>query len=59
MKFSIRDFFSKLTKCADLVTLTEEILNGKPYFLCSVYTLECLIKVGFGINMGVRNFIKA
>ena len=27
MKFSIEDFFSKFP--ADLVTLTEEILNGK------------------------------
>ena len=28
MKFSIKDF-------ADLVTFTEEILNGKLHFLCS------------------------
>ena len=34
MKFSIKDFFSKET--ADLVTFTEEILNGKLHFLCSV-----------------------
>ena len=26
-----------LNKTADLVTLTEEILNGKLHFLCSVY----------------------
>ena len=32
MKFSIKDFFSK----CDLVTFTEEILNGKLHFLCSV-----------------------
>ena len=32
MKFSIKDFFSK---CADLVTFTEEILNWKLHFLCS------------------------
>ena len=32
MKFSIKDFFSK----CDLVTFTEEILNGKSHFLCSV-----------------------
>ena len=25
-------------KTADLVTFTEEILNGKLYFLCSVYS---------------------
>ena len=29
MKFSIKDFFRKC-----LVTFTEEILNGKIYFLC-------------------------
>ena len=34
MKFSIKDFFST----ADLVTLTEEILNGKLHFLCSDIT---------------------
>ena len=34
MKFSIKDFFSKFP--ADLVTFTEEILNGKLHFLCSV-----------------------
>ena len=30
MKFSIKDFFSKE------ITFTEEILNGKLHFLCSV-----------------------
>ena len=30
MKFSIKNFFSKC-----VVTFTEEILNGKLYFLCS------------------------
>ena len=30
MKFSIKDL-----ETADLVTFTEEILNGKLYFLCS------------------------
>ena len=34
MKFSIKDFFSKCDQ--DLVTFTEEILNGKLHFLCSV-----------------------
>ena len=38
MKFSIKDFFSKcdhlLIWSADLVTFTEEILNGKLHFLC-------------------------
>ena len=39
MTFSIKDFFSKWPNTqfpADLVTLTEEILNGKLHFLCSV-----------------------
>ena len=31
MKFPIKDFFSN----RDLVTFTEEILNGKLHFLCS------------------------
>ena len=30
MKFSIKDFFT-----ADLVTFSEETLNGKLHFLCS------------------------
>ena len=34
MKSSIKDFFSKCFH-ADLVTFTEEILNGKLHFLCS------------------------
>ena len=33
MKFSIKDFFSK---CANLVTFTEEILDGKLHFLYRV-----------------------
>ena len=42
MKFSIKDFFSKCDEIAlanvpaDLVTFTEEILNGKLQFLYSV-----------------------
>ena len=38
MKFSIKDFVSKCDQIRSptyLVTLTEEILNGKNYFLCS------------------------
>ena len=40
MKFSTKDFFSKCDQIrspfpADLVTFTEEILNGKLHFLCS------------------------
>ena len=41
MKFSIKDFFSKCDPSpqfpADLVTFTEDILNGKLHFLCSVW----------------------
>ena len=33
-KFSIKDFFSKCDP-ADMVTFTEEILDGKLHFLCS------------------------
>ena len=41
MKFSIKDFFSKfLQKTADLVTFTEEILNGKLHFLCSAFSYD-------------------
>ena len=35
MKFSIKDFLCKCEETADLVTFTEEILNGKLHFLCS------------------------
>ena len=38
MKFSIKDFFSKwdqIRRKLDLVTFTEEILNGKLHFLCN------------------------
>ena len=41
-KFSIKDFFSKCIVpqfTVDLVTFTEEILNGKLHFLCSVRSL--------------------
>ena len=41
MKFSIKDFFIKYDQMRifseDLVTFTEEILNEKLHFLCSVY----------------------
>ena len=40
MKFSIKNFFSKCShnwqETADLVAFTEENLNGKLHFLCSV-----------------------
>ena len=37
MKFFIKKFFIICDQIMDLVTLTEEILNGKLRFLCSVY----------------------
>ena len=38
MKFSIKDFFNKFLQFpGNLVTFTEEILNGKFHFLCSAY----------------------
>ena len=53
MRFSIKDFFSKCDRPnlqipTDLVTFTEEILNGKLHFLGSdIYTpntaiMECV-----------------
>ena len=39
IKFYIKDFFSKcdqIRRPADFVTFTEENLNGKLHFLCSV-----------------------
>ena len=44
IKFSIKDFFSKCgqLQCpTDLVTFTEEILNRKLHFLCSVAIGKC------------------
>ena len=36
-KFFIKDFFSKCDQFfEEMVTFTEEILNGKIHFLCSV-----------------------
>ena len=44
MKFSIKCFFSKcdqnLQFSADLFTFTEEILNGKAHFYCTVNVLD-------------------
>ena len=42
MKFSIKDFFSKfdqIRRKLDLVSFTQEILNGKLHFLCNVGNL--------------------
>ena len=35
MKFFINGFLVNVTKSADLVTFTEETVNGKLHFLCS------------------------
>ena len=43
MRFSIKDFFSK---AADLVTFTDEILNGKLHFLCSNFSQRKSPKIG-------------
>ena len=50
MRFSITDFFSKCDKIRrklrepeDLVTFTEEIRNGKSYFLCSADGSICML----------------
>ena len=40
MKFSVKDKFP-----TDLVTFTEEILNGKPDFLCSDLVRTVLSKI--------------
>ena len=39
-KFSIKSFFTKFEnpqETADLVTFTQEILNGKLHFLCNAF----------------------
>ena len=47
MKFFIKEFFSKCNQVpADLLTFTEECLNGKLHFLCSA-----------GINDGILSHI--
>ena len=45
MKFFFKEFHSKLPlpnphETADLVTFTEEILNGKLHFLCTVWSTK-------------------
>ena len=46
MKFSIKDFFSKCDQIrADLVTFTEESLNGKLCFFCSVTFVKVTMKM--------------
>ena len=64
MNFLIKDFFSKWPNpqfSADLVTFTEEILNGKPHFLCSANSRSIYeifrfrlwaLKSGFDSNQG-------
>ena len=49
MKYFIKDFFSKWPSSqflADLITFTEEILNGKLHFLCSDWPCWSVVKVG-------------
>ena len=46
MRFSIKDFSSKYWNPADFVTFTDEILNRKLNFLCSVWTEDAII-IGF------------
>ena len=41
VKFSIKDFFSKCEN-ADLVTFTEEVLNGKLRFMCTDNVDRCI-----------------
>ena len=43
MKFYIKDFFSK-SETADLVTFTEEIINGKLHFFRSGKSHFCIPK---------------
>ena len=64
MKFSIEDFFGKCDqiRSADLVTFTEEILNGKLHFLCSdgygagVFKLTNKAKVKANTKYSSNNF---
>ena len=47
MKFSIKDFFHKfdqIRRKLKKVTFTEEILNGKLQFLCSVSKMKLFAK---------------
>ena len=50
MKFSIKDF-------ADLVTFTEEILNGKLHFLCSERTDRAFL-IWFDYLFEPKNFFR-
>ena len=50
-KFSIKDFFSKCDQIFRKLDFTQEILNGKLHFLCSIcYHFYWLIKKVFSIN---------
>ena len=59
MEFSIKDFFSKSDqirkKPVDLVTFTEEILNGKIHFLCSG---QCFV-TSFPLRIFSKNATKS
>ena len=53
MKFSVKDFFTKcdqIFRNGDLIIFTEEILNGKLHFLCSVRMYES----SYGISHKIR-----
>ena len=55
MKFFIKDFLSKCDqisrKRADFVTFTEEILNGKLHFLCSLILDYVMLTVIDGLAL--------
>ena len=56
MKFSVKDFFSKCDQIRSKpVTFTEEILNGKLYFSCSVMEGKRLF---FEVIISSREYIK-
>ena len=50
----MKDFFSKCDQIRNLVTFTEEILNGKLQFLCS---LLGGLSHGTGIGIATKNLV--
>ena len=73
MKFFIKDFLGKFPcpnpeEYVDLVTFTEELLNGKLHFLCSVWStkvIKCIYETflhsctssdGFNLKTPDRSF---
>ena len=56
MKFFIKDCFSKILQFpADLVTFTEEILNGKLHFLCcewiQIWSEELVVELHYLLDL--------